>query len=101
MYNALKRRVGVWWQIDDSDSLGGSFDSVTDSVTAESLWSARTRPITAALNTLRGDAGTSMKKSDRHHAITPARSVLKELELSRTGNVRLSPQRPGVASGMI
>lgn len=45
----------------DTDSLGGSFDSVS----AEALLAARTRPITAAINTLRAATNVGGKGSAR------------------------------------
>jgi len=71
----------------DTDSLGGSFDSAS----AETLWSARTRPITAALNTLRGSAvqarttppakyqqhTRASDSSKQHNAMVSSRSTSK------------------------
>ena len=57
----------------DTDSLGGSFDSAS----AEALLAARTRPITAAINTLRSASATPKPKTVS--CGSPHRSALKDV----------------------
>ena len=61
----------------DTDSLGGSFDSAS----AEALLAARTRPITAAINTLRS-ASASLANPKQPKTVSvgsPHRSALKDV----------------------
>ena len=61
----------------DTDSLGGSFDSAS----AEALLAARTRPITAAINTLRSDSASlaNPKQPKTLSGGSPHRSALRDV----------------------